>query len=206
MKQTAEEIRNIMAASIEEGVLRPQDIPELNLYVDQILTLFEDKASQGSGDKKERGERVLTKSMVNNYVKEKLILPVQGKKYTRQQVLQLLYVFHLKNTLPIGEIKQVMFHLMEEGCTAQSMEQILQVVPQARAKAKQTALEIAQPEAGQGSAPLSVVEAAALLLEISELSAMLKQAAQRVAECCFAPEIPEKSLKPEKKKTAKENE
>lgn len=43
--------------------------------------------------------------MVNNYVKEGLITPVRGKKYTRQQIMQLLCVYHLKQTLRLNDIK-----------------------------------------------------------------------------------------------------
>ena len=47
------EIRHYMENSITAGALRPEDIPELNLYVDQILTLFEDKFTQQGGEKGE---------------------------------------------------------------------------------------------------------------------------------------------------------
>ena len=43
--------------------------------------------------------------MVNNYVKEGLVTPVRGKKYTRQQIMQLLCIYHLKQTLRLSDIK-----------------------------------------------------------------------------------------------------
>lgn len=193
------EIRHYMESSITAGALRPEDIPELNLYVDQILTLFEDKFTQQGGEK---GEKPLTKSMVNNYTKEKLILPVQGKKYTRFQVMQLLYIFHLKNTLSIGEIKGVTAALMEENCTSQQLEQILQAVPQSRNAAKQAAQGIADRIEEQYGQELSTVEAAEVLLEIAELSAALKGAAQAIAEGCFDFTGQGKNQKEGKKKQA----
>ena len=46
-----------------------------------------------------------SKTMVNNYVKEGLMTPVKGKKYTRQQIMQLLCVYHLKQTLRLTDVK-----------------------------------------------------------------------------------------------------
>jgi hypothetical protein len=53
-------------------------------------------------------DRILTKTMINNYSKDGLISPVKGKKYSRDQILQMLLVYSMKNTLSIGEIKRVL--------------------------------------------------------------------------------------------------
>ena len=177
------EIRHYMENSITAGALRPEDIPELNLYVDQILTLFEDKFTQQGGDKGVKA-------------------PDKGKKYTRFQVMQLLYIFHLKNTLSIGEIKGVTAALMEENCTSQQLEQILQAVSQSRNAAKQAAQGIADRIEEQYGQELSTVEAAEVLLEIAELSAALKGAAQAIAEGCFDFTGQGKNQKEGKKKQA----
>ena len=80
----------------------PTDVPQLDLYMDQILSLFE----QGLGDgKRHPSDKLLTKTMVNNYVKEGLMTPVRGKKYTRQQIMQLLCVYPLKQTLRLNDVK-----------------------------------------------------------------------------------------------------
>nr|WP_297171431.1 DUF1836 domain-containing protein [uncultured Agathobaculum sp.] len=96
--------------SIDEAVnvvfsdrdILPADVPQLDLYMDQILSLFEYGLG---GSKRNPADKLLTKTMVNNYVKEGLITPVRGKKYTRQQIMQLLCVYHLKQTLHLGDIK-----------------------------------------------------------------------------------------------------
>lgn len=82
--------------------LRPADIPRLDLYMDQVLSLFEQHLS---GTKRTPDDKLLTKTMINNYVKEGLMTPVRGKKYTREQIMQLLCVYHLKQTLRLGDIK-----------------------------------------------------------------------------------------------------
>lgn len=81
-----------------------QDIPTLDLYMDQIMTLFDDKLKD---NKRHEDDKLLTKTMVNNYSKEGLITPVKGKKYNKEQILQMLLVYNLKNTITMQEIKQL---------------------------------------------------------------------------------------------------
>ena len=69
-------------------VSRIREMPRIELYLDQLITLV----SQELEFMKVPGETPVTGSMVNNYVKEGLMTPVKGKKYTRQQIMQLLCV------------------------------------------------------------------------------------------------------------------
>ena len=46
--------------------------------------------------------------MINNYAKDRVISPVKGKKYTKEQIIQILMIYTLKGTLSIGEIKRVL--------------------------------------------------------------------------------------------------
>ncbi len=82
--------------------ITPSDVPQLDLYMDQVLTLFDRTLSES---KRAPGDKLLTKTMVNNYVKEGLMTPVRGKKYTREQIMQLLCVYHLKQTLRLSDVK-----------------------------------------------------------------------------------------------------
>ena len=66
--------------------------------------LVADKGKEGS----EVADRTLTKNMINNYSKDGLITPVKGKKYSKEQIVQMLVVYSLKNTLSIDEIKRAM--------------------------------------------------------------------------------------------------
>ena len=72
--------------SFADRDIQPADVPQLDLYMDQILSLFEQCLG---GSKRDPSDKLLTKTMVNNYVKEGLVTPVRGKKYTRQQIMQL---------------------------------------------------------------------------------------------------------------------
>ena len=78
-----------------------EELPEIELYLDQVL-LYVNQVTQSTLGPNDKG---LTASMVNNYVKEGLMTPVRGKKYTREQIMQLLCVYHLKQTLRLSDVK-----------------------------------------------------------------------------------------------------
>ncbi len=85
--------------------MHASEIPTIDLYMDQIITFIEEKYD---AKRRKPDEKLLTKTMINNYSKEGLIKPVKGKKYTKEQIMQMLLVYEMKNTLSIGEIKQAM--------------------------------------------------------------------------------------------------
>ncbi|MCI8754990.1 MAG: DUF1836 domain-containing protein [Oscillospiraceae bacterium] len=96
---------DILKQTFNDVDLQPEEIPRLDLYMDQILTLFNGVLSKNS---RHPGENPLTKTMINNYSKEKLLTPVQGKKYSREQIMQLLCVLILKQALTLSDIRSLM--------------------------------------------------------------------------------------------------
>lgn len=116
----------IISSTVNQNRLEPDQIPELDLYIDQILMLFEDKLGE---TRRREKDKILTKSMVNNYSKEKMIRPMRGKKYSREQILQILIICNLKNVLSIGDIKQVMTLLMEEGVRSDGLKKFSRRIP-----------------------------------------------------------------------------
>ncbi|MBF9672487.1 DUF1836 domain-containing protein, partial [Streptococcus pseudopneumoniae] len=81
------------------------DIPSIDLYMDQIISLIDNKLS---ANKRFESDKILTKTMINNYSKEGLIKPVKGKKYTKEQILQMIIIYSMKNKLTIQEIKRIL--------------------------------------------------------------------------------------------------
>ncbi len=97
----------ILEAAFDDADLTASDIPNIDLYIDQILTL----ADVGlAANKRGKEDKLLTKTMVNNYSKEHLIMPVKGKKYSREQIMQLLCILNLKQNLALADIKALMEH------------------------------------------------------------------------------------------------
>ncbi|MGN1008356.1 MAG: DUF1836 domain-containing protein [Butyricicoccus sp.] len=98
------ELEELLRQVFSDRDLTPEQVPALDLYMDQVLTLFND----GLQDSKRHPEdKLLTKTMINNYSKEKLLSPIKGKKYSHQHIMQMLCVYQLKQTLALGDVKQL---------------------------------------------------------------------------------------------------
>lgn len=116
------ELDSVVSDALNDAELKAEEIPAIDLYVDQILNLVADKQKEGSP---RFLEKQLTKTMINNYSKDGVITPVKGKKYTKEQILQILTVFSLKSTLSIGEIKRLLGGAYAtEGFDAKALEQL----------------------------------------------------------------------------------
>ena len=98
----AADAKELLQNSQKTKALRPDDIPDLDLYMDQIIALM--SAHLGESGEKEP----LTRTMIHNYSKAGLISPVKGKKYTKEHILQMLVIYSLKNTLSIAQVKRVL--------------------------------------------------------------------------------------------------
>ena len=104
------ELEQIIDKVINKSILKSQDIPSLDLYMDQIMTLFETNLND---NKRYKDDKLLTKTMINNYSKAGIIKPVKGKKYTKEQIIGMLIIYNLKNTITIQEIKQLLSPIYE---------------------------------------------------------------------------------------------
>lgn len=107
--------RNELKALIEYAVgdtdLESRDIPSIDLYLDQIISLVAEKNAASTDMYR---DRVLTPTMVNNYSKDGLIKPIRGKKYSHEHIIQMLLVYSLKNSLSIGAIRRILTGVYSE--------------------------------------------------------------------------------------------
>ena len=85
-----------------ESNLRLNDIPAIDLYMDQVIQLFESKFADS---KRNDDEKVLTKTMINNYAKGKLIFPIKNKKYSKEHLILMSLIYQLKGSLSINDIQ-----------------------------------------------------------------------------------------------------
>lgn len=81
------------------------DIPSLDLYMDQVITLFENKLNHL---KRNEEDKILTKTMINNYTKAKILMPPNKKKYTREHIILLVFIYYLKQNLSINDISYLL--------------------------------------------------------------------------------------------------
>lgn len=81
------------------------NIPNISLYMDQLQEYFESTL----GDLKRQDEdAVLTKTMINNYVKSNLIKAPERKKYDKETICDLIAIYHLKKAFSIQDTMRVL--------------------------------------------------------------------------------------------------
>lgn len=81
--------------------IKPSDIPDMNLYMEQVTTLIEDKLGHL---KRSDDDKLLTKTMINNYTKSGILMPPKNKKYSKQHIILLIIIYYLKQILSINDI------------------------------------------------------------------------------------------------------
>ena len=87
------------------------DIPKIYLYMDQVITLFENALSK---TKRNNDDKILTKTMINNYTKDKLLMPADKKKYSTDHIIMMILIYNLKQLLSINDIKLLLNKLVEK--------------------------------------------------------------------------------------------
>lgn len=100
----------IKKLSLTERV-EEKDIPEIDLYMDQVIQIFEQKLSSS---KRKDSDKVLTKTMINNYAKAKLLMSIKNKKYSKEHLLLMSMIYDLKGSLSISDIKDLFDNIVKK--------------------------------------------------------------------------------------------
>ena len=79
------------------------DIPGIDLYMDQLTTFMDEKLAHTTRYPGE--DKVLTKTMINNYAKNDLLPPPVRKKYSKDHLILLIFIYYYKNILSINDIQ-----------------------------------------------------------------------------------------------------
>lgn len=104
MEINQEELEKIIKDITDVKDINIADIPCVDLYMDQVTSFFEDKL--GTLRRNEEN-KILTKTMINNYSKDKILMPAKNKKYTKQHMILLVLIYNLKQILSINDINNL---------------------------------------------------------------------------------------------------
>lgn len=85
--------------------VKTEDIPNIGLYMDQVTTFMDE---QLEACKRYNDDKILTKTMINNYAKNNLLPAPEKKKYSKEHVLTLLFIYYFKNLLSISDIQALL--------------------------------------------------------------------------------------------------
>ncbi|SFR94172.1 DUF1836 domain-containing protein [Anaeromicropila populeti] len=112
MATTNEEyIRAILKNLRGMDYIKPDEIPNIELYMDQVTT-FMDKHLKSS--KRYEDDKMLTKTMINNYTKNNLLPSPNKKKYSKEHMLLLIFIYYFKSFLSISDIQNIFDPLTEK--------------------------------------------------------------------------------------------
>ena len=108
---TQDFLNSILASLSRIDYIRPDSIPNIDLYMDQITTFMD---TQLTKSKRYENDKILTKTMINNYAKNNLLPPPVKKKYSKEHVLTLIFIYYFKNLLSINDIQNILHPLTEK--------------------------------------------------------------------------------------------
>ena len=108
-----EDLLNSILDSLDRiEYIKPEDIPNIDLYMDQVTTFMDQRlrsTARHPGD-----DKVLTKTMINNYAKNDLLPPPVKKKYSREHILLLIFIYYYKSILSISDIQTLLHPITEQ--------------------------------------------------------------------------------------------
>jgi len=90
--------------------IRPSEVPDIDLYMDQVTTFIDDHL----GDtRRHMDDKILTKTMINNYTKKKLLPHPTKKRYTKEHLLLLIFIYYFKDFLPLADIQTILAPIID---------------------------------------------------------------------------------------------
>ena len=103
-------LNSILSSISNIDYVKTKDIPNINLYMDQVTTFMEE---QFSSTKRYETDKILTKTMINNYAKNNLLPPPVKKKYSKEHILAMIFIYYFKNILSIKDIETMLAPITE---------------------------------------------------------------------------------------------
>lgn len=104
-------LKSIFESLDHVDYIRLEEIPNIDLYMDQVTTFMDEHLSS---TKRYGEDKILTKTMINNYSKNNLLPPSVKKKYSKEHVLLLILIYYFKNILSIKDIETILAPLREK--------------------------------------------------------------------------------------------
>ncbi len=111
MRLNEELLREILSWLDTLDYVKPEQIPDIPLYMDQLTTFMDERLEK---TRRYPEDKVLTKTMINNYAKNNLLPPPVKKKYTKEHTLLLLFIYYFKNMLSFHDIEILFAPITEE--------------------------------------------------------------------------------------------
>ena len=129
---TKDLLNSILASFDRVDYIKAMDIPNIDLYMDQVTTFMDSRLRKGARYPEQ--DKVMTKTMINNYAKNDLLPPPNKKKYSKEHILVLIFIYYYKGFLSIGDIQTLLqpitdkyFHTGEDFKIEDIYEEVFQL-------------------------------------------------------------------------------
>lgn len=104
-------LKSILDSLSRIDYIKPEDIPNIDLYMDQVTTFMDNHLASS---KRRPEDKILTKTMINNYAKNNLLPPPKKKKYSKEHLLMMIFIYYFKGILSITDIQALLEPLTEK--------------------------------------------------------------------------------------------
>ncbi|MCM1175584.1 MAG: DUF1836 domain-containing protein [Blautia sp.] len=102
-----EDLLNSILESLDRiTYIKSEDIPNIDLYMDQVTTFMQSRLVRTTRNPGE--DKILTKTMINNYAKNNLLPPPCKKKYSKEHIMLLVFIYYYKGILSINDIQELL--------------------------------------------------------------------------------------------------
>ena len=98
-------IEEVFKRYTDGSYIKASMLPDLDLYVDQITTFLTRHLAKTI---RFEDDKIMTKTMINNYTKNHLLPPPDKKKYSRDHILLMIFIYYFKNILSISDIQRIL--------------------------------------------------------------------------------------------------
>ena len=113
MEKNRQEVLEELLAILEKlAYVKPEEIPSIDLYMDQVLSFINDRTRYLTRNPEE--DKIFTKTMINNYAKTKILPPPVKKKYSKDHILLLLFIYYFKGVLSVGDTGEILGKITEK--------------------------------------------------------------------------------------------
>jgi hypothetical protein len=107
-----EELLNLARELSHIEELKLSSIPDIALYMDQVTSFINDKLKSF---KRNDEDQILSKTMINNYTKDGIMMPPLKKKYSKEHLIGFIMIYHLKQVLSINDIEKIFSPIVKKS-------------------------------------------------------------------------------------------